>query len=102
MRHSLGNRTTILAAAVALSVSACSYFVSWNDISEPLIGHPFQEITEFESWRQPDEVKTLPNGDKEYKYHLKKIDPSCIHYWVVDPQGIIRGYHYEGRCRPIG
>ena len=102
MRRSLVNGTTILVTAVLLPVSACSYFVSWNDISEPLIGHPFQEITKFESWQHPDEVKALPNGDKEYKYHLKKIDPSCIHYWLVNPQGIITGYRYEGRCRPIG
>ena len=100
MHRSLAKCVTVLA--VALSVVACSYFVSWNDISEPLIGHPFSEITKFESWQHPDEVRTLLNGNKEYKYWLKKLDPTCIHYWIVDPQGIVVDYHYEGRCQPIG
>lgn len=83
-------------------LGACSYFVSWDDISKPLIGDPFSNITDFDFWRHPDEVKSLPDGQTEYKYHLKKLDPSCIHYWIVDAEGIISDYRYEGRCRPIG
>jgi len=54
------------------------------------------------TWGQPDRIDALGDGNKEYKYHLKKLDPSCVHYWIVDPQGIIVDYRYEGRCRPIG
>lgn len=64
------------------------------------VGNPISDIEKL--YGPPDEIKELPNGDQEYKYWLKKLDPSCVHYWIVDPQGIIRGYHYEGRCRPIG
>lgn len=92
----------LISGLVLVLLTGCSYFVSWDDISKNYIGHPLSEYEEFETWQKPDEIKTLPNGNKEYKYHLKKLDPSCVHYWVVDPQGIITDYHYDGRCRPIG
>lgn len=80
-------------------LTSCSYFVSWDDLSKKYLNRP---VFEFETWQNPDEVKNLPNGNKEYKYNLKKLDPTCIHYWIVSPQGIVVDYHYEGRCRPIG
>jgi len=89
---------TVLAAT--LFVSACSYFVSWDDSVKGGVGRSIVDIQRI--WGVPDEIRELPNGDKEYKYWLKKLDPSCIHYWIVDPQGIIRNYRYAGRCRPIG
>ena len=92
--HTLGLFSVLLAG--------CSYFVSWDDLSLNYIGQPISKDENFESWKTPDEVRTLPGGKKEYKYHLKKLDPSCIHYWIVNPQGIIVNYRYEGRCRPIG
>lgn len=87
---------------VVILCAGCSYFVSWDDVSKPFIGDPHSSITKFKSWKNPDEIKTLPDGQKEYKYHLKKLDPSCVHYWIVDKEGIITGYHYTGYCRPIG
>ena len=81
-------------------ITACTYFVSWDDYGKSWIGHRIDEVVKLEG--PPDAITPLGNGGKEYKYHLKKIDPTCIHYWIIDPQGIIRGYHYKGRCRPIG
>lgn len=84
--------------AVLTVLTGCSYFVSWNDVSKPLIGHPIHEITEL--WGQPDGV--LEQGTKKiYRYDLKKLDPSCIHYWVVDEKGTIIDFYYKGYCRPI-
>jgi hypothetical protein len=80
--------------------SGCSYFVSWDESVEGGVGRPIRDIKK--TWNEPDEITLLPSGHKEYKYWLKKLDPSCIHYWIVDEQGIITGYRYEGRCRPIG
>lgn len=98
MRRSLVNPVAIFVAA--LSVSACSYFVSWDDAVKGGVGRPIDSIIKLDG--PPNAIIPLSNGNKEYKYHFKKIDPSCVHYWIVDPQGIIVGYHYEGRCRPIG
>lgn len=78
----------------------CSYFVSWDEKSERSLGRPIHNYIRLNG--SPDSINPLPNGNKEYKYHLKKLDPTCIHYWIVNPQGIIVDYRYEGRCRPIG
>ena len=80
--------------------TGCSYFVSWDDKSKTLIGEPITLYSDLNG--PPDEIKTLPDGQKEYKYHLKKLDPSCVHYWIVDKKGIIMGYRYTGYCRPVG
>lgn len=81
-------------------LAGCSYFVSWDESVSGGIGRPMIDIQK--TWGQPDRIDALGDGNKEYKYHLKKLDPSCVHYWIVDPQGIIVDYRYEGRCRPIG
>jgi hypothetical protein len=81
-------------------LAGCSYFVSWDESVSGGIGRPMIDIQK--TWGQPDRIDTLGDGNKEYKYHLKKLDPTCIHYWIVNPEGIIVDYHYEGRCRPIG
>ena len=98
MRRSLANVVSVLVASGV--VSACSYFVSWEDSIKGGVGRSIDSIVELDG--PPTAVITLPDGQKEYKYHLKKIDPTCIHYWIVNRQGISTGYHYEGRCRPIG
>lgn len=92
-------RKIMLAIAVT-TVCGCSYFVSWDDLGNSWVGHPIKEITDL--WGKPDNVIDIGTGQKEYKYHRRQVDPSCIHYWVVDAKGIITGFHYEGRCRPIG
>jgi len=92
----------IFLVSVMAVLFGCSYFVSWDDISKPLIGHPLTEITKFESWRNPEKVWERQDGRTVYKYHLEKLDPSCVHYWVVDNQGIIVDYYFEGHCRPVG
>ncbi len=63
------------------------------------VGHSINERLEM---RKPDHVRDLGNGMKEYEYSYYSIDPSCVHYWMVDKNGIIIGYRYEGKCRPIG
>lgn len=90
----------IQIAFLTILLTSCSYFVSWDEKSQMLIERPIEVYTRLNG--QPDEIKELSNGNKEYKYWLKELDPSCIHYWIVNPEGIIVDYRYEGRCRPIG
>ena len=77
--------------------SGCSYFVSWEDVSDPVVGHSMEAVEKI--WSEPDQITPLANGAKEYKY---KIDRSCTHYWIVDKKGIVTGYRYTGYCRPVG
>ena len=84
---------------ILASLVGCSYFVSWNDLGESWIGNDIDKIVDL--WGAPDEVGTMDNGLSEYKYSLKNLDPSCVHYWIVDQGGTITGFHYEGRCSPI-
>ena len=81
-------------------ITGCVYFTSWDDVMKGWVGHRIDEIVKL--WGPPDQIKSMSDGNKEYKYLAKDIDPSCIHYWIVNPQGVITGFHYEGRCRPIG
>lgn len=64
------------------------------------VGNDIGEIIEL--WGPPDETIRTNEGQQEYKYNLEDLDPSCIHYWIVNSQGTITGFHYKGRCRPIG
>lgn len=89
-----------ITIATALLSASCAYFVSWNDVMDSWIGHDIEEIVNL--WGAPDKIIENDKGQKEYKYHRERVDPSCIHYWVVDESGVIVGGHYEGRCRPIG
>ncbi len=89
-----------LAYLLVVSLSGCSYFVSWDQSMEGGVGRPIDEITK--TWGEPDSIKDDDDGRKIYKYHLEKLDPSCIHYWVVGNDGVIIDFHYEGHCRPIG
>lgn len=98
MRRDLANFVTVLMASGV--VSACSYFVSWEDSVKGGVGRSIDSVVKLDG--PPTAIIPLPHGNKEYKYHLKKIDPTCIHYWIVNPHGIITGFRYEGRCRPIG
>jgi hypothetical protein len=83
-----------------MSLAGCSYFVSWDDKSQASIGQPIEAYIDLNG--PPDEIRELPNGKREYEYRLRNVDPTCIHYWIVDIQGVIAAYRYEGRCRPIG
>ena len=80
--------------------AGCSYFETWDEKSRRLIGKPITLYSDLNG--PPDGIKNLPDDQKEYKYHLKELDPSCIHYWVVNMEGVITGYRYTGYCRPIG
>lgn len=82
------------AITVLLSLSSCSYFVSWDDVSRDWVGAPIARLVSV--WGDPDEVI----AGREYKYALKRVDPSCVHYWIVDEHGTIVGYRYTGRCEP--
>lgn len=88
---------TIYFLLVAILFAGCSYFVSWEDVSDPVVGRSMEEIEKI--WDEPDQIIPLANGVKEYKY---KVDRSCTHYWIVDKDGIITGYRYTGYCRPVG
>jgi len=88
------------AVLVSLLLAGCAYFVSWDDVSRPNIGRPVEEIIAL--WKHPYEVRQIDATTREYRYDLRRLDPSCVHYWLVDEHGIIIGYHYKGYCRPIG
>lgn len=77
----------------------CSYFVSWEESVEGGVGRPIDDI--IETWGAPESIKEYEDGRKRYKYHLNKLDPSCIHYWIVR-EGLIVDFEYEGYCRPVG
>lgn len=84
---------------LSAGLSACSMFVSWDDANRPAIGRPIGQVTEL--WGKPEKVWKRDEGLAVYKYHLEKIDPSCIHYWVVNDSQVIVNFYYEGHCRPI-
>lgn len=89
----------IVFTLVIINLVACTYFSSWNGLGNSWVGSQINEILEL--WGQPDEIISGENNEKEYKYRLPKIDPSCIHYWMVNNQGTIVGFHYQGRCDPV-
>lgn len=55
-----------------------------------------------ETWGKPLAIWQREEGLHEYKFHLKKLDPSCFHYWLVDDSRVIVDYYYEGYCHPVG
>lgn len=85
---------------IIVLLAGCSYFVSWDEAVRGVVGRPIGSF--IKSYGPPNAIIPLPSGSNEYKYHMKKIDSSCVHYWVVNPKGVITGYRYTGRCRPIG
>ena len=91
---------TLLSAALAVALAACASFASWDGLSKSWVGHPITDITKL--WGEPSTQTKLSDGSLEYKYVLKKLDPSCVHYWRINSSGIITDYHYEGYCKPIG
>lgn len=78
----------------------CSYFVSWDQANRSSIGQPIDRIINLSG--KPDDVWKREDGMTIYKYHLKKVDPSCVHYWIVNDQKLIVDFYYEGACHPIG
>lgn len=85
---------------MAIALPACALFSSWDDVMGSWVGSDISKIAEL--WGAPDQIRSIDSETQEYKYHLEKLDPSCVHYWYVDSKGVISGYSYEGRCRPIG
>jgi len=90
---------TILVTLLC-SIAGCSLFVSWDDLSRSWIGKPVKEFIALNG--PPADVREKNAGVSEYRFDLPKVGPGCVHYWLVDGLGVIVGYHYEGRCRPIG
>ena len=84
----------------AALLAACSYFVSWEEANKSAIGHPIEEIVNLEG--PPEKIWQRDDGLTVYKYHLKKLDPSCYHYWIVNDKKVIVDFYYDGFCRPIG
>lgn len=78
----------------------CAYFDSWEESNGGAVGRPWEEIAKL--WGPEDQTWIRDDGKTIYRYHLKRLDPSCVHYWVVDEQGVIVDFYYDGYCRPIG
>lgn len=89
----------LLLALVMLTVS-CSYFVSWEDANKNAVGEHIKNITDI--WGPPNEVRTQSDGFSIWRYNLEEVDSSCVHYWIVNSEGIIIDFYHEGYCRPIG
>jgi hypothetical protein len=85
---------------IALSLAGCIYFVSWDDVSQPWVGKPISDYIAL--YGSPAEVRQVDPLMLEYKFNLPKIDPGCVHYWLVNQSGIITSFHHKGYCRPIG
>lgn len=89
-----------LIGVLVCVVSACTLFTSWNALGNSWHGQSIDRIIDL--WGEPESVTSTTEGTTEHKYHLKKLDPNCIHIWIVDPEGIIVGHRYSGWCTPIG
>jgi hypothetical protein len=84
----------------SLLAAGCAYFVSWHDLSKSWVGHPIARFVSVNG--EPSSITPLADGDEEYRFDLRKLDPSCVHWWKVDKEGTIVGYRFQGRCRPVG
>ena len=84
---------------ILIGFTGCAYFASWDDLGESWVGNDMTDILDL--WGEPDDVVSMDDGNKEYKYWLKDLDPTCVHYWIVNPQGTITGFRYEGWCQQI-
>lgn len=86
--------------ALVLVVQGCYLFVSRNDLMRSWIGTPVEEITSL--WGQPNRVETRGDGMTVYIYDRKKLDPSCVLYWIVNKEKVVVDVYYEGHCgRPF-
>ena len=88
-----------LVFLIVFLLGGCRLFFSWDDASKTWVGEPISRFEQQEG--PPDRVSKNDDGTTTYKYHLEGIDPSCVQYWVVNTQGIIVDYRYEGHCGPI-
>ena len=92
-------RGVCIAIILSVSLGGCTYFISWDDVMEKWIGHNIVEIEKI--WGKPASVENNINGNSIYVYPKKRISPTCIHYWIVDENGVIVGLKHEGSCRPV-
>lgn len=72
---------------------------SWNEVMHTWIGNPFEDIRNF--WGPADQVWGRSDGKIVHMYHLRDVDPDCMHFWIVDPSGIIEDFYYKGDCVPM-
>lgn len=77
----------------------CALFTSWDDVTNTWIGSPIARLQAAHG--SPSKVTPLPDGQSEYRYDLKKLDPSCVQYWVINAEGIIVGQRHTGYCSPV-
>ena len=80
-------------------LAGCAYFVSWDETMRSWEGHQIAEFTALNG--EPQTVRAIEGGLLEYKFPLPKVDASCVQYWIVDAKGLMKAFHYDGRCRPI-
>lgn len=90
----------LLSFTALMLITGCAYFTSWNDVMGGWIGKPISRIEKL--WGPADETRTRADGNKVYKYHLEDLDPSCVHYWIVNSEGTIVDFYDDGYCRPVG
>jgi len=102
MSSAISPLTKIIAVCTAVVhiCGGCAYFVSWSDFSKSWLGHPISKFIKLNG--EPTSVTLVGDGDSEYRFDLEKLDPSCVHWWLVNKEGVVVGYRYDGYCRPIG
>ena len=93
-------RRAVMLPLFALLFAGCAFLNTWDDVMHTWIGADIARITNL--WGEPRGIWTREDGMTIYKYELKKLDPSCVHYWVVSKEKIIVDFYYEGYCRPVG
>jgi hypothetical protein len=91
------NGFVVLLIAFAIG---CTYFTSWDNVMQRWVGLPISDYVEVEG--KPDQKWLREDGHTIYMYEFEGLDPSCVHYWVVDEGGVIVNFYYEGYCHPIG
>lgn len=91
------NRQALVVLLAALSgLSACSSAPPRDNEMDRWFGHPATELVK--AWGPPKSIVKLEERRLEYKYPRPDIDPSCIHFWLMNRQGYVIAHRYEGRC----
>jgi hypothetical protein len=89
-----------VSVSLLFLLAGCALLDSWDDASRSWVGSRVDKYISLNG--PPSEVRQMDAGLREFRFDLRKLDPSCVHYWLVDESGIIVDYRYKGYCRLIG
>ena len=81
-------------SALTIFLAGCAYFRSWDDSSRLWIGDAIAKYVAIQG--PPTSITEIDNDVTEYKFALTRVDPKCVHYWLVNKAGVIVSYRFEG------